>query len=134
MYVAVNCRRLTRLDVSRNDLSSITLKAIAIRCTRLQELLMNDCRRIDNRALEQLYPLRSLNRLSLNHNHLVTQSSLLKLLAKMESIRELDVSDCPHFNEEGIIKAKSMRPNLRLTFSLIPTFQTHGQEDAHTQN
>merc|ERR1712130_182711 len=99
-------------------MGGLTLQFLARNCPDLRELRLDDCKNINNADLEVLEDLCSLSVLSVQRNHLITQSAIIKLIGKLD-LQFLDVSDCPHFNENSVIKAHMMSPELQLTYSLV---------------
>ena len=107
------------LNASRTGVTGITLQVLSKSCPALESLYLDDCKNINNASLDVLQHIPALTTLSVQRNHLITQSAILKLIYKLENLQSLDVSDCPHFNENSVIKAQTMRPELKLTYSLL---------------
>ncbi|KAF2001747.1 RNI-like protein [Amniculicola lignicola CBS 123094] len=115
--VARNCRHIKRLKLNGcQQLTDKSIIAFAMNCRYMLEIDLHDCRNLEDESITTLITEGPhLRELRLAHCARITDNAFLRLPseATYESLRILDLTDCPELQDAGVQKIVQAAPRLR---------------------
>ena len=118
--LALGCHHLTDLDLGwclNVQASSGAILALSESCLGLKRLLLTAHRQTGDRELQSLSQLQQLQQLDILGNRNVSLGAVSDLLARVTSLRLLDVSFCHHLGETNIAQLMSQYPQVSIKWS-----------------
>ncbi|CUG79862.1 receptor-type protein kinase, putative [Bodo saltans] len=112
--------QLKRLDLSHCKTRSVGMSHIKLHSKQLIELKLNQCSGIDDRCLEHISSLVTLQHLTLADCVSITDVGLRHIASSLHSLRKLDISGCIMITDAGLAPLRSMKELSHVGIADIP--------------